>query len=75
MTRNVFFKLFEKAGQNAGLDDIHPHLLRHGTGFRLVNDNRMDSLSLAAYLGHANVQNTKSYVQMSSTRFDGLWRD
>jgi integrase len=75
MTRNGFFKLLEKAARKAGLDDVHPHLLRHGCGFRLVNDHRMDSISLASYLGHANVQNTKRYAQMSSTRFDGLWRD
>jgi hypothetical protein len=35
----------------------------------------MDSISLAAYLGHANVQNTARYARMSSTRFDGLWKD
>lgn len=75
MTRNGFFKVLEKAGKRAGLDDVHPHLLRHGCGFRLVNENQLDSISLAAYLGHANVQNTKRYARMSSTRFDGLWRD
>jgi type 1 fimbriae regulatory protein FimB/type 1 fimbriae regulatory protein FimE len=58
MTRNGFYKLLEKAAAKAGIDDVHPHLLRHGTGFKLVNDG-VDTLSLAAYLGHANIQNTK----------------
>jgi type 1 fimbriae regulatory protein FimB/type 1 fimbriae regulatory protein FimE len=74
MTRNGFYKLLEKAATAAGLDDVHPHLLRHGCGFKLVNDG-MDTLSLAAYLGHANIQNTKRYARMNAARFDGIWRD
>ena len=74
MTRNGFYKLLVKAAKAAGLDDVHPHLLRHGCGFKLVNDG-MDTLSLAAYLGHANIQNTKRYARMNATRFEGIWRD
>jgi type 1 fimbriae regulatory protein FimB/type 1 fimbriae regulatory protein FimE len=74
MTRNGFYKLLDKAARAAGIDDAHPHLLRHGTGFKLVNQG-LDTLSLAAYLGHRNVQNTQKYTKMSSTRFDGLWKD
>ena len=74
MTRNGFFKLLEKAAARAGIPDVHPHLLRHGCGFKLVNQG-MDTLSLAAYLGHKQVQNTKRYAKMNSTRFDGLWKD
>jgi type 1 fimbriae regulatory protein FimB/type 1 fimbriae regulatory protein FimE len=75
MTRDSFYKSLAKAGERAGIENVHPHRLRHGCGFRLVNENRMDSISLAAYLGHANVQNTARYARMSSTRFDGLWED
>ena len=74
MTRNGFFKLLTKAAARAGISDVHPHALRHGCGFKLVNQG-MDTLSLAAYLGHANVQNTKRYARMDAGRFDGLWRD
>ena len=35
----------------------------------------LDTLSLAAYLGHKQVQNTKRYAKMNATRFDGLWKD
>ena len=38
-------------------------------------DDGMDTLSLAAYLGHANIQNTKRYARMNAARFDGIWRD
>ena len=74
MTRNTFFKLLARAGKAAGIDDVHPHLLRHGTGFRLVNQG-LDTLALAAYLGHRQVQNTKRYAKMNAMRFDGLWKD
>jgi site-specific recombinase XerD len=74
MTRNGFFKLLEKAADRAGIDDVHPHLLRHGTGYYLVNKG-MDSLSLANYLGHRQIQNTARYCKMISARFENLWRD
>jgi type 1 fimbriae regulatory protein FimB/type 1 fimbriae regulatory protein FimE len=73
-TRDGFAKLLAACAVRAGLDGVHPHLLRHGTGFKLVNGG-MDSLSLAAYLGHRNVNNTARYTKMDAHRFDGLWRD
>jgi integrase len=74
MTRQAFDKMFRAAGAKAGIPDVHPHLLRHGCGYRLVNMG-MDALSLAAYLGHANVQNTKRYAKLNAERFAGLWND
>jgi type 1 fimbriae regulatory protein FimE len=74
MTRNAFYKILEKAAGKAGLDGVHPHLLRHGCGFKLVNDG-MDTLSLAAYLGHRQLANTRKYTKMSAHRFEGLWND
>ena len=73
-TRNGFAKLLQKAAAKAGIDDVHPHLLRHACGFKLVNQG-FDTLSLAAYLGHRQIANTKRYCRMNSGRFDGLWRD
>jgi len=74
MTRNGFYKLLARAGAAAGIPNISPHTLRHACGFKLVNQG-MDTLSLAAYLGHRNVQNTARYTKMSVERFEGLWRD
>ena len=62
MTRNGFYKLLHEAAAKAGIDGVHPHLLRHATGFKLVNQG-MDTLSLAAYLGHTNIQNTARYTR------------
>jgi integrase len=74
MTRQAFDKMLRAAGAKVGIPDMHAHLLRHGCGYRLVNMG-LDTLSLAAYLGHANVQNTKRYARVNAERFAGLWQD
>ena len=74
MTRNRFYKRLAKAAAKAGIDGVHPHLWRHACGFKLVNDG-MDTLSLAAYLGHRQLSNTRRYTKMSAHRFEGLWSD
>jgi len=74
LTRQAFDKMLRTAGAKAGIPDVHAHLLRHGCGYRLVNMG-LDTLSLAAYLGHANVQNTKRYARVNAERFAGLWPD
>jgi site-specific recombinase XerD len=71
---NGVFKMMRRAGLDCGLPDMHPHLLRHGTGFKLVNDG-VDTRTLAAYLGHRNMANTARYTKMDARRFDGFWRD
>jgi type 1 fimbriae regulatory protein FimB/type 1 fimbriae regulatory protein FimE len=73
-TTNGFFKLLARAAASIGMVDVHPHLLRHGCGFKLVNQGT-DTRSLAAYLGHRNMQNTARYTKMSAKRFEGFWRD
>jgi type 1 fimbriae regulatory protein FimB/type 1 fimbriae regulatory protein FimE len=37
-TANGFFKTLSRAAVSIGLGDVHPHLLRHACGFKLVND-------------------------------------
>jgi type 1 fimbriae regulatory protein FimB/type 1 fimbriae regulatory protein FimE len=37
-TANGFFKTLSRAAASIGLADVHPHLLRHACGFKLVND-------------------------------------
>jgi site-specific recombinase XerD len=71
---NGFFKTLSRAAASVGMTDVHPHLLRHGTGFKLVNQG-VDTRTLAAYLGHRNLANTARYTKMDSKRFDGFWQD
>ena len=73
MTRQAFGKMLREAGAKAGLGGVHPHLLRHACGYKLANDGH-DTRALAAYLGHANLNNVARYTKMSSRRFDGWFR-
>ena len=52
----------------------HPHMFRHACGFKLANQ-RTDTRTLQAYLGHRNIQHTVRYTELSPTRFKNLWRD
>ena len=74
MTTNGFFKTLSRAAASIGMAGVHPHLLRHGTGFKLVNQG-VDTRTLAAYLGHRNLANTARYTRMDAKRFDGFWQD
>jgi site-specific recombinase XerD len=73
-TPNGFFKTLARAAESIGMEGVHPHLLRHATGFRLVNQG-VDTRTLAAYLGHRQIANTSRYTKMDARRFDGFWQD
>ena len=53
---------------------IHPHMLRHATGYKLANDGR-DTRSIQHYLGHRNIQHTTRYTQLAPDRFKDFWMD
>ncbi len=60
-----FLKTIARTGEAAKLPfPIHPHMLRHSTGYKLANDGH-DTRALQHYMGHKN----------SCTRFDTpRWR-
>jgi type 1 fimbriae regulatory protein FimB/type 1 fimbriae regulatory protein FimE len=47
---------------------IHPHMLRHATGYKLANDGQ-DTLALQHDLGHKNIMHTVRYTELSPARF------
>jgi site-specific recombinase XerD len=58
MTPKAFHALFGRIGERAKMQfPIHPHMLRHGCGFKLANDGH-DTRALQAWLGHRNIQHT-----------------
>jgi site-specific recombinase XerD len=68
-------KLVARAGQDAHIGlPVHPHMLRHATGFYLAN-NGVDTRTIQAYLGHRNIMHTVRYTQLAPDRFRTLWRD
>lgn len=41
LTDSAVRKMIARAGKNAGFDfSVHPHMLRHATGYKLANDGR-----------------------------------
>ena len=70
-----FLRMVQRTGQAAKLPfPVHPHMLRHSTGYKLANDGH-DTRSLAHYLGHRNLQSTARYTALAEGRFKGFWQD
>jgi type 1 fimbriae regulatory protein FimB/type 1 fimbriae regulatory protein FimE len=67
-------KLVERAGIAAKMPfKVHPHMLRHATGYALANRGT-DTRTLQAYLGHRSIQSTVRYTELAPSRFKNLWR-
>ena len=75
MTDSTFRTIVIRAGKEANLGfPIHPHMLRHSTGFKLANEGH-DTRIIQHYLGHKNIQHTVRYTEIVPARFKGLWKD
>jgi integrase len=67
-----FRKMLQRTGVEAGFAFIvHPHQLRHACGYSLANAGT-DVLTIAAYLGHRQIANTRRYAEISPARFRSL---
>lgn len=75
LTDSTFRKIVARAGEAAQLGfPVHPHMLRHATGFKLANDGH-DTRAIQHYLGHTNIQHTVRYTELSAQRFQAFWSD
>jgi len=75
VTTAWFLRMIQRTGVAGKLSfPIHPHMLRHSTGYKLANQGE-DTRSLAHYLGHRNLQSTARYTALAPDRFAGFWRD
>jgi len=71
-TRQGLHYLIGAIAKRAGLNHVHPHMLRHGCGFALANRGR-DTRLIQDYLGHKSIQHTVTYTATAARRFEGLW--
>jgi site-specific recombinase XerD len=75
LTPDAVRKIMARAGRQAGIEfPIHPHMLRHATGYKLANDGH-DTRAIQQYLGHRNIQHTTRYTELAPERFKDFWRD
>ena len=75
LTTSTVRKIMARAGEKAGLGfPVHPHMLRHSTGYYLANKG-MDTRAIQAYLGHKQIQHTVRYTELSANRFKDFWSD
>ena len=75
MTTSTIRKMVARAGVEAELPfPIHPHMLRHSTGYYLANSGQ-DTRAIQSYLGHKNITHTVRYTELSSKRFNNFWQD
>jgi site-specific recombinase XerD len=75
MTRRTVHHVVVEAGKAAGIEfPVHPHMLRHATGYFLANAGQ-DTRAIQLYLGHRNIQHTVRYTELAAGRFKDFWRD
>jgi type 1 fimbriae regulatory protein FimE len=75
LTADAVRKIVARAGRKAGIEfPIHPHMLRHATGYKLANDGQ-DTRAIQQYLGHRNIQHTTRYTDLAPDRFKDFWQD
>lgn len=75
LTPHTVRKIVARAGRQAGIEfPVHPHMLRHATGYKLANDGQ-DTRAIQPYLGHRNIQHTTRYRDLAPSRFQDFWRD
>jgi type 1 fimbriae regulatory protein FimB len=72
--RSAVWAMIREIGKAAGLEHlaIHPHMLRHSTGFALINKGT-DVRTIQGYLGHRSITSTVRYTKLDSKRFAKLF--
>jgi site-specific recombinase XerD len=61
LTSRAIQRVLRRYGNDAGLDDLTPHVLRHTFAKNLANSN-VGLEKIAALLGHASLNTTRIYV-------------
>jgi type 1 fimbriae regulatory protein FimB/type 1 fimbriae regulatory protein FimE len=75
MTRRTVHHVVSEVAKAAGIEfPVHPHMLRHATGYYLANAGQ-DTRAIQLYLGHKNIQHTVHYTELAAGRFKDFWKD
>jgi type 1 fimbriae regulatory protein FimB/type 1 fimbriae regulatory protein FimE len=75
LTTSSIRRIIARSGLLAGITfRVHPHMLRHATGFYLASQGQ-DTRAIQGYLGHRAITSTAVYMALSPGRFASFWRD
>lgn len=66
LSRVALFKLVKESGERVGLEDIHPHMLRHSYATHML-EGGADLRSLQELLGHADLSTTQIYTHVDQS--------
>jgi type 1 fimbriae regulatory protein FimB len=68
LSPDMIARIVERAAEVAKLGfHVHPHMLRHATGYTLANDGT-DTRLIQDFLGHASIANTVRYTRLAPGR-------
>lgn len=75
MSPDSVARVLQRAGETAELGfHLHPHMLRHGCGYKLANE-KQPTRTIQAYLGHSQISSTTIYTTLAADAFRGLFPD
>jgi type 1 fimbriae regulatory protein FimB/type 1 fimbriae regulatory protein FimE len=68
LSPDMIARIVERAAEMAKLGfHVHPHMLRHATGYALANEGT-DTRLIQDFLGHASIANTVRYTKLAPGR-------
>jgi type 1 fimbriae regulatory protein FimB len=72
LSPDMIARIVERAADGAKLGfHVHPHMLRHATGYMLANEGT-DTRLIQDFLGHASISNTVRYTKLAPARLAGV---